>query len=102
MSAPESARPLAAAATPNVSGTRVLLTWARPVGEEPAHYLIAWSTLHSAQGPGDPNMHHLRLTGRTNVAMRVRPRTTIHFAVYALADDGSYTRATKTTLRLPR
>jgi hypothetical protein len=97
----EPARPLAAAAAPNVKGTSVLLTWAKPAGEEPPLYLIAWSTLHSAQGPGDPNMHHLRVR-KTNVAMRVRPRTTIHFAVYALGADGRYTRATKTTLRLPR
>jgi hypothetical protein len=99
--AAEPARPLAAAAAPNVKGTSVLLTWAKPAGEEPPLYLIAWSTLHSAQGPGDPNMHHLRVRA-TNVAMRVRPRTTIHFAVYALGADGRYTRATKTTLRLPR
>jgi hypothetical protein len=99
--APEPARPLAAAAAANAQGTSVLLTWAKPAGEEPGHYLIAWSTLHSAQGPGDPNMHHLRVR-RTNIAMRVKPRTTLHFAVYALTPDGRYTRATKTTLRLPR
>jgi PKD repeat protein len=98
----ETARPLAAAATPNARGTKVLLTWAKPAGGEPAHYLIAWSTLHSAQGPGDPNMRHLRVEKKTNIAMRVQPRTTIHFAVYALAADGHYTRATKTTVRLPR
>jgi hypothetical protein len=84
-----------------VKGTSVLLTWEKPAGEEPAHYLIAWSTLHSAQGPGDRNMRHLRVR-KANVVMRVRPRTTIHFAVYALGSDGRYTRATKTTLRLPR
>ena len=99
--ATEFARPLAAAAAPNASNTSVLLTWAKPAGEEPVQYLIAWSTLHSAQGPGDPNMRHLRVR-KTNVKMRVKPRTTLHFAVYALGADGRYTRATKTTLRLPR
>lgn len=80
----------------------MLVTWAKPARKEPAHYLIAWSTLHSAQGPGDPNMHHLRIASRTSIAMRVTPRTRVHFAVYALAPDGRYTRAAKTTVRLPR
>jgi hypothetical protein len=100
---PEAPRPRAAAATPDVSGKKLLLTWAKPEGaHDETRYLIAWSTLHSSQGPGDPNMHRLRVKGRTSIQLRTRPRTTLHLAVYAYAADGSITRATKTTVRLPR
>jgi hypothetical protein len=99
----EAARPEGATAVPAVSGANVLLSWTRPAGADPqTRYLVAWSTLHSAHGPGDPNMHHIRLTGRTSLSLRTRPGTTLHLAVYAWAADGSITRPTKTTLRLPR
>lgn len=100
----EPAPPTAATAALNKSGKKLLLSWAKP-GSEPASgstvYLIAWSTLHSAQGPGDPNMHHLRVKGKTHILMRTSPHTTLHFAVYAYGADGSLTRATKTTVRVP-
>ena len=100
----EPAPPTAVTGAPNKTGNKLLLSWAKP-GSEPASdstvYLIAWSTLHSAQGPGDPNMHHLRVKGKTHILMRTRPHTTLHFAVYAYGADGSLTRATKTTVRVP-
>jgi hypothetical protein len=97
-------RPTAATATPDRSGKQLLLTWATPAdAPDPAaaRYLVAWSTLHSAHGPGDPNMHHLRVTGKTHVRLRTPPRSTVHLAVYAYGADGTLTRATKTTVRLP-
>ena len=47
-------------------------------------------------------MYRMTVQGRTSLVLRTRPRTTLHLAVYAYAADGSFTRATKTTLRLPR
>ncbi len=47
-------------------------------------------------------MYRMSVQGRTNIVLRTRPRTTMHLAVYAYAPDGSFTRATKTTVRLPR
>jgi hypothetical protein len=47
-------------------------------------------------------MHHLRVIGTTHVVLRTAPGTTLHLAVYAYGADGSFTRATKTTVRLPR
>ena len=98
-------RPTAATATPGGEGTNVLLSWAKP-DDMPsggsARYLVAWSTLYSAHGPGDPNMHHLRVVGTTHVRLRTPPHSTVHLAVYAYGADGSFTRATKTTVRLPR
>jgi hypothetical protein len=102
---PEGARPRAATATPDRKGKTLLLTWAKPEGAPVAgsiRYLVAWSTLHSAQGPGDPNMHHLRVIGTTHLVLRTAPGTTLHLAVYAYGADGLLTRATKTTVRLPR
>jgi hypothetical protein len=99
------ARPRAATATPDRKGTKVLLTWAEPedaAAPDSTRYLVAWSTLHSAQGPGDPNMHHVRVAGATHVVLRTSPGSTLHLAVYAYRPDGSLTRATKTTRRLPR
>jgi hypothetical protein len=96
------ARPTAANAMPNARGDKVLLTWREPDGGVvPIRYLLAWSTLHSAQGPGDPNMHHLYRT-RPHILLRTRPGTTLHVAVYAQLADGTFTRATKTTVRLAR
>jgi hypothetical protein len=102
---PEAPRPRAATATPDRSGKKVLLSWVKPEdapGSAPSEYLVAWSTLHSAHGPGDPHMHHLRVKGATHLRMRTTPRSTLHLAVYARRADGSFTRATKITLRLPR
>ena len=101
---PGHAGPTAATATPDRRGSRVLLTWARP--DDAAvpgsiRYLVAWSTLHSSHGPGDPNMHHLRVIGTTHVLLRRPPHATLHLAVYAYRADGSLTRATKTTVRVP-
>jgi hypothetical protein len=98
----ERPRPSAASATSNVRGDKVLLTWKQPNGDVvPSRYLLAWSTLHSAQGPGDPNMHHLYRT-KPHILLRTEPGTTLHLAVYAQLADGTFTRATKTTLRLAR
>ena len=93
-------RPLAAAATPNLRRDKVLVTWKQPEGSAPpTRYLLAWSTLHSAHGPADPNMHHLYWTA-PHIMLRTKPGTTLHLAVYAQMPDGTFTRATKTTLRL--
>jgi len=97
--AAELPRPLEAAATPNVRGDKVLVTWKGPDGAPPIRYLLAWSTLHSAHGPADPNMHHLYWTA-PHILLRTRPGTTLHLAVYAQMPGGTFTRATKTTLRL--
>jgi hypothetical protein len=94
--------PAGATAAATVTGRKVLLSWAMPGSSGPVTYRVAWSTLHSAHGPGDPLMHHLRISGRTHVLLRVRPRSTLHFAVYAYRANGSLTPGTKTTLRLPR
>jgi hypothetical protein len=95
-------RPSAARATANMRGDKVLLTWKQPEGSAaPTRYLLAWSTLHSAHGPGDRNMHHLYRT-KAHILLRTKPGTTLHFAVYAQLADGTFTRATKTTLRLRR
>jgi hypothetical protein len=95
----ERARPTAATAAPTASGKKLLLTWAPPTSGA-SGYLVAWSTLHSSQGPGDRNMHHLRVSGKAHVIMRTSPHTTLHLAVYAYGADGSLTRGTKTTVRL--
>ena len=96
-------RPRAATAAADASGKKLLLTWAKPEGaHDETRYLITWSTLHSSQGPADPNMHRMSVPGRTSIVLRTRPRTTMHLAVYAYAPDGTFTRATKTTIRLPR
>ena len=92
--------PTAASAAPTGSGKKVLLTWAPPASGATG-YLVAWSTLHSSQGPGDRNMHHLRVSGKAHVLLRTSPHTTLHLAVYAYGPDGSLTRGTKTTVRLP-
>ena len=93
-------RPLAAAATRNLRGDKVLVTWRQPEGSAPPiRYLLAWSTLHSAHGPADPNMHHLYWTA-PHIMLRTKPGTTLHLAVYAQMPGGTFTRATKTTLRL--
>jgi PKD repeat protein len=100
----EAARPTAATAAPDTHGKKVLLTWGKPAGtpaSSSTRYFLAWSTLHSAQGPGDPNMHHLRVVNKTHISMRTSPHTTLHVAVYAYGADGLFTRATKTTVRLP-
>ena len=46
-------------------------------------------------------MHHLRVRGRAHVSLRTSPHSTVHLAVYAYGPDGSLTRGTKTTVRLP-
>ena len=79
----------------------MLLTWAPTRLRRPTGYLVAWSTLHSSHGPGDRNMHHLRVSGKAHVLLRTSPHTTLHLAVYAYGPDGSLTRGTKTTVRLP-
>jgi hypothetical protein len=96
----EAERPTAASAAPTGSGKKLLLTWAPPATGATG-YLVAWSTLHSSHGPGDRNMHHLRVSGRAHVVLRTKPHTTLHLAVYAYGADGSLTRGTKTTVRLP-
>ena len=92
--------PTAASAAPARSGKKLLLTWAPPASGATS-YLVAWSTLHSSHGPGDRNMHHLRVRGRAHVSLRTSPHSTVHLAVYAYGPDGSLTRGTKTTVRLP-
>jgi hypothetical protein len=39
--------------------------------------------------------------GKAYVVLRRSPHTTLHLAVYAYGPDGSLTRGTKTTVRLP-
>jgi PKD repeat protein len=95
-------RPTGATAAATVTGRKVLLSWAMAGSSGSETYRIDWSTLHSAHGPGDPVMHHLRISGRMHVLLRARPHSTVHFAVYAYRANGSLTPGTKTTLRLPR
>jgi hypothetical protein len=89
--------------TPAVRGSGVRLTWTPAPGAPPVtRYLIAWSSLHSAQGPADPLMRRV-WTSDTHLLMRgARPGTTLHYAIYALGSDGVLTKAGKTTIRLPR
>ena len=83
------------------AATRCSLTWKgrRRRRARSIRYLLAWSTLHSAHGPADPNMHHLYWTA-PHILLHTRPGTTLHLAVYAQMPGGTFTRATKTTLRL--
>jgi hypothetical protein len=46
-------------------------------------------------------MRHLYWT-KPHILLRTRPGSTLHLAVYAQLADGTFTRATKTTLRLRR
>lgn len=89
--------------TAGVGGSRVRLTWTPAPGAPPvSRYLIAWSSLHSAQGPTDPHMRHV-WTSQTHLLMPgARPGTTLHYAIYAVGSDGRLTKAGKTTIRLPR
>jgi hypothetical protein len=89
--------------TAGVGGSRVRLTWTPAPGAPPvSRYLIAWSSLHSAQGPTDPHMRHV-WTSQTHLLMPgARPGTTLHYAIYAVGSDGLLTKAGKTTIRLPR
>jgi hypothetical protein len=91
-------------ASRHTSGKNVLLTWTKPRGAvRSTRYLVAWSTTHSSQGPGDRFMRHLHWKKATHILMRgFRPGTTIHYAVYAYASDGTLTSASKTTLRIKR
>jgi PKD domain len=89
--------------TPTVSGSHVRLAWTPAPGAPPSkRYLIAWSPLHSAQGPGDPLMHHIWTTDTQLLMSGARPGMTLHYAVYAYGSDGVLTKAGKTTIRLPR
>jgi len=84
--AAELPRPLEAAATPNKRRDKVLVTWKGPDGAPPIRYLLAWSTLHSAQGPADPNMHHLYWTA-PHILLHTRPGTTLHLPANHLEGD---------------
>jgi hypothetical protein len=89
--------------TPTVSGSNVRLAWTPAPGAPPSkRYLIAWSPLHSAQGPSDPLMHHVWTSDTQLLMSGARPGMTLHYAVYAYGSDGVLTRAGKTTIRLPR
>jgi hypothetical protein len=89
--------------TPTGSGSGVRLSWTPAPGAPPStRYLVAWSHLHSAQGPTDPRMRHVWTT-RTRLLMRgARPGTTLHYAIYAYGSDGTLAKAAKVTIRLPR
>jgi hypothetical protein len=89
--------------TPAIGGGQVRLAWT-PAPDAPVsrRYLVAWSSLHSAQGPSDPLMHHVWTTGTHLVMAGARPGTTLHYAVYGYGSDGALARAAKTTIRLPR
>jgi hypothetical protein len=89
--------------TPAMGGGKVRLAWT-PAPDAPAskRYLVAWSTLHSAQGPSDRLMHHVWTTGTHLLMAGARRVTTLHYAVYAYGSDGLLAKAAKTTVRLPR
>jgi PKD repeat protein len=95
--------PCSLTGTPTSRGARVRVSWT-PAPGAPAskRYLIAWSSLHSAQGPSDPNMRHIWTTDTELVMAGGRPGTTLHFAVYAYGSDGRLVKAGKTTIRVPR
>lgn len=87
--------------TPTVGGGRVRLSWTPAPGAPPSkRYLIAWSSLFSAQGPSDPNMRHIWTTKTELVMAGARPGTTLHYAVYAYGSDGRLVKAGKTTIRV--
>jgi hypothetical protein len=89
--------------TPTLRGQRVRLAWL-PVEDAPpsTRYLVAWSSLHSSQGPADPLMHHTWTSDAHVLMPGARGGTTLHYAVYAYGSDGTLVKAAKTTIRLPR
>ena len=89
--------------TPGLRGGRVRLSWTPAAGAPPSkRYLIAWSRLHSAQGPADPLMRHVWTSDSQLLMPAARPGTTLHYAVYAYGSDGRLAKAGKTTIRVPR
>ena len=88
--------------TPTLRGGRVRLAWTPAPGAPPSkRYLVAWSPLHSSQGPTDPRMRHSWTTSTHMLMPGARPGTTLHYAVYAYGSDGVLVKAGKTTIRLP-